>query len=148
MPTPQGTAPTAMTMNDAATTPLSARYRPFPAPTKAWTTCVFSPNPDTLAITPREAIMRNWIAGVMTVLGSILVIAGAAVVAVRAAAPRGEEPDHEAAPPARATARLVRAARRVNAADRLIAWGVLLLVLAAITNGAISFNLGVSATSR
>jgi hypothetical protein len=101
--------------------------------------------------------MRNWIAGVMTVLGSLLVLAGGAVVAIRATTPEPEEP--ERVPVTQSTmevgatsrnpsSRVVGAARRVNAADRLIAWGILLLVLAAITTGAISFSLGASAASK
>jgi hypothetical protein len=110
-----------------------------------------------LCLTPWEAKMRNWIAGVMTVLGSLLVLAGGAVVAVRAATPDRDEPETvpvrqpgmEVGVPSRGSpSRILGAARRVTAADRLIAWGILLLVLAAITTGAISFTLGASATSK
>jgi hypothetical protein len=108
-------------------------------------------------LTPWEATMRNWIAGVMTVLGSLLVLAGGAVVAIRAATPDRDEPEHvpvsqpamEVGTVARSPqSRVLGVARRVTAADRLIAWGIVLLVLAAVTTGAISFNLGASATSR
>ena len=103
--------------------------------------------------------MRNWIAGIMTVLGSLLVIAGAVVVALKAATPGDNGHDHEHVPvhqpamevgatPIRASARLRRAVHRVPAADRLIGWGIVLLVLAAITAGAIAFTLGASAASR
>jgi len=103
--------------------------------------------------------MRNWIAGIMTVLGSLLVLAGAAVVALKAAAPPADADDHDhvpvhrpgmevGVPRVRTTARILRAARRVPDADRLIGWGVLLLLLAAITAGAIAFNLGASAASK
>jgi hypothetical protein len=113
----------------------------------------------TLSITPTEATMRNWIAGIMTVLGSLLVLAGAAVVAVQAATPDADGHDHEHVPvnqptmevgaiPVSRSARLLRVARRVRAADRLIAWGVVLLVLAAVTSGAIAFNVGASAASK
>jgi hypothetical protein len=104
-------------------------------------------------LTPWEATMRNWIAGVMTVLGSLLVLAGGAVVAIRAIASEQEEPVTQPAmevgvAPRNPTSRIIGVARRVNAADRLIAWGIVLLVLAAITTGAISFNLGASAASK
>jgi hypothetical protein len=103
--------------------------------------------------------MRNWIAGAMTVLGSLLILAGAVAVALKAARPDDDGHDHQHVPvhqppmevgvtPIRTSARLLRAVGRVGAADRLIAWGVLLLVLAAVTAGAISFNLGASAASR
>jgi hypothetical protein len=93
---------------------------------------------------------------VMTVLGSLLVLAGGAVVAIRAITSE-EAPDpvpvtqpamEVGVTPRNPRSRIVGAARRVNAADRLIAWGIVLLVLAAITTGAISFNLGASAASR
>jgi hypothetical protein len=101
--------------------------------------------------------MRNWIAGVMTVLGSLLVLAGGAVVAIRATTSEPEEPERVpvtqpamevGVAPRNPTSRIIGTARRVNAADRLIAWWIVLLVLAAITTGAISFNLGASAASR
>lgn len=97
--------------------------------------------------------MRNWIAGVMTVLGSLLVLAGGAVVAIRAIASEPEEAVTQPAMevgvvPRNPSSRIIGVARRVNAADRLIAWGIVLLVLAAITTGAISFNLGASAASK
>jgi hypothetical protein len=107
--------------------------------------------------TPWEAMMRNWIAGVMTVLGSLLVLAGGAVVAVRATMSEPDEPERVpvtqpamevGVTPRNPTSRIIGTARRVNAADRLIAWGIVLLVLAAITTGAISFNLGASAASK
>lgn len=103
--------------------------------------------------------MRNWIAGIMTALGSLLVLAGAVVFALKAAAPPESADDHAhvpvhrpamevGVPPVSATERLLRAARRAAPADRLIGWGVVLLLLAAITAGAIAFNLGASAASR
>jgi hypothetical protein len=113
-----------------------------------------------LSVTPSEGnTMRNWIAGVMTVLGSLLVLAGAAVVALKAATPDSGKHDHDQVPvgrpgmevgaaPVGLSDRVARVARRVSGADHLIAWGVLLLVLAAVTAGAISFNLGASAASK
>lgn len=102
--------------------------------------------------------MRDWIAAVMTVLGTLMVLAGAAVIVARALAPAGPpEPALADRPtgeiPVVTTAvgpsgRLLGAVRRIQAADRLIAWGVLLLVLAAVAAGAISFNLGANAGTR
>jgi hypothetical protein len=44
--------------------------------------------------------------------------------------------------------RLLVAVRRMPEADRLIAWGILLLVLGAVAAGAISFNLGANAGTQ
>jgi hypothetical protein len=90
--------------------------------------------------------MRGWIAGVMTVLGVLLVLAGGAVVALKALGESGDT-TVDVAETGR-TSRLVAVARRIQPSDRLIAWGVLLLLLAAVAGGAISFNLGLSAVSR
>jgi hypothetical protein len=87
--------------------------------------------------------MREWIAGAMAVLGTLLVISGGAVIIVKAvqpSAPPAEEAEQPA--PARAEGRLFTALRGLPAADRLIGWGVVLLVLGAIATGAINFNIG------
>jgi hypothetical protein len=98
--------------------------------------------------------MRDWIAGVMLVLGTLLVLAGAAVVVMKAlgsAVPAGTgdpaEPTqevHRVGP----SARVFGAVRRMPAADRLIAWGIVLLVLAAIAAGAMAFNLSADAGTK
>ncbi|GAA5183172.1 hypothetical protein GCM10023322_21830 [Rugosimonospora acidiphila] len=128
--------------------------------------------------------MRNWIAGAMTILGSLLVIGGAVTVILRAwwkpATEAAEAPVTAAepapvsaastvgtdlfgtttlpspyavsAPPAEphpvsappSTAEPTRGPRpfgRFDAPERLIAWGIVLLVLAAVAAGAISFDL-------
>jgi hypothetical protein len=91
--------------------------------------------------------MRNWIAGVMTVLGVLLVLGGGAVVALKALAATGGEATVDTSGPSRSS-RFVAAMRRVQASDRLIGWGIVLLLLAAVAGGAISFNLGLSAVSK
>lgn len=96
--------------------------------------------------------MRDWIAGSMAVLGTLLVLSGGAVIVLRALRPSatGTAADETTAaePAARPTTRLVNAVRRMPAADRLIGWGVVLLVLGAVAAGAISFNLGAEAGTR
>lgn len=100
--------------------------------------------------------MRDWIAAVMMVLGTLMVLGGAAVIAVRALAPVGapqaalpDQPTGEIpVAPVGPSSRILGAVRRIQAADRLIAWGVLLLILAAVAAGAISFNLGANAGTR
>jgi hypothetical protein len=114
--------------------------------------------------------MRNWIAGAMTVLGTLLVLGGAVTIILRAwwkpvaegateTAPTASPAPSSIggdlfgtptpAPPAPAApARPVRPFGRLDAPERLIAWGIVLLVLAAVAAGAIGFDLGASAPVR
>jgi len=96
--------------------------------------------------------MRDWIAAAMTVLGTLLVLSGAAIIILRAWGTRPEKPAVDGVEPATTTVtepatteRATRSLLRLGPPDRLIAWGILLLVLAAIAAGAISFELGASA---
>src|SRR5689334_17878251 len=97
--------------------------------------------------------MRDWIAVIIAVLGVLLVLAGATLILLRAlpsrpAAPASSlEGDSDAVTvvtpaPAPVTARIASAWKEPTPADRLIFWGIILLVLAAIAAGAITFNLG------
>jgi hypothetical protein len=98
--------------------------------------------------------MQDWIAGSMAVLGTLLVLAGGTVIVLKAlgigasgeATPPGEA-GTQYLPPASGS-RFGLALRRMTAADRLIGWGLLLLVLGAVAAGAISFNLGAEAGTR
>ncbi len=111
--------------------------------------------------------MRDWIAGAMTVLGTLLVLSGAAIIILRAWGERPETPTPApstvdplavdplatvttTAPPTATPLpeRGARALYRLGPPDRLILWGILLLVLAAIAAGAIGFELGASATAK
>jgi hypothetical protein len=103
--------------------------------------------------------MRNWVAGVMLVLGALLVIAGAVVLVLKAqiaGPPRpaaeggpggeggrvdGDTGSTRGAPMAERARRLGTVVGRLGEGHRLIAWGVLLLVLAAVAAGAVGFNL-------
>lgn len=94
--------------------------------------------------------MRDWIAGSMAVLGTLLVLSGGVVIVLRALRP---EPVMEAQANAETTVlstgtRLANAVRNMPAADRLIGWGIVLLVLGAVAAGAISFNFGANAGTR
>jgi hypothetical protein len=92
--------------------------------------------------------MRDWIAGAMSVLGVLLVLAGAGAIVLRAfAAPSAADATAEVAPAGTRT-RTMRAIRDMPAADRLILWGVVLLVLAAIAAGAIGIRLDATAGTR
>ena len=108
--------------------------------------------------------MQNSIAGAMAVLGVVLVLAGAGAIILKAMRP--DEAAETAGPAdsagtgmadatvvirprpsASSPSRLLGVAARFPAADRLIAWGTLLLILAAVAAGAISFHFGVDANS-
>jgi len=82
--------------------------------------------------------MRDWIAVIVAVLGVLLVLAGAVLIVLQSL-PRSGEPAAEEPP---AAGRLLAAVKNPTPADRLIFWGIVLLVLAAVAAGAISFELG------
>jgi len=85
--------------------------------------------------------MRDWISALFAVLGSLMVLAGGTITVVKTVAP--VQVDETA--PGNA---LVKRFRRLNGADRLVLWGVVLLFLAAIAAGAIAFNFGAEAGTR
>jgi hypothetical protein len=105
-----------------------------------------------------EKDMQNWIAGAMTVLGTLLVLSGAGIIILRAWPRAGAAPAEAAAPDATGTTvgtvdvtdadRGARALRRLGPPDRLIAWGIVLLVLAALAAGAIGFELGANVPAK
>jgi hypothetical protein len=97
--------------------------------------------------------IKNWIAFIMAVLGAAMVVGGAAVILFRAlktvssATPGPDSSvDLDTAPTAPVgpkpsfLRRVWRSARALDSADRLIAWGIVLLVLGALAAGAIGFN--------
>ncbi|GGM35394.1 hypothetical protein ACFFX1_44025 [Dactylosporangium sucinum] len=102
--------------------------------------------------------MRDWISVIVAVLGVLLVLAGSALIVMRALAvgerpapavpPADESPTADVSvltpTPAPVRTRLVDAVKNPSPADRLIFWGIILLVLAAVAAGAISFSLGAS----
>ncbi len=95
--------------------------------------------------------MKDWIAGLLAVLGTLLVLAGATVTVVKTLTP--DPAGAATTDPLGGTAatngnRFSRWLHRINAADRLIGWGVILLALGAVAAGAIEFNLGASAGTR
>jgi hypothetical protein len=101
--------------------------------------------------------MQNWIAGAMTVLGTLLVLSGAGIIILRAW-PRPGAAAAEGGPDATGVGttavdvsdadRGARALRRLGAPDRLIGWGIVLLVLAALAAGAIGFELGANVPAK
>lgn len=86
--------------------------------------------------------MQDWIAGLLAVLGTILVLAGGTITVFKTIGPTPA--GHEAEDNTSGNA-IMNRLRRLGGADRLVAWGVVLLVLGAIAAGAISFDLGASA---
>ena len=104
--------------------------------------------------------MRDWIAVIITVLGALLVLAGATLILLRALPVRQPAPASGPADAAESeavtqvvpevvpvSARIAGAWKAPTPADRLIFWGIVLLVLAAIAAGAITFNLGAAGGS-
>ncbi len=85
--------------------------------------------------------MRDWVSALLAILGSLMVLAGGTITVVKTIA---AEPVDETAP----GNALIRRFRKLNGADRLVLWGVILLLLAAIAAGAISFNFGAEAGTR
>jgi hypothetical protein len=102
--------------------------------------------------------MRDWIAVIVAVLGVLLVLAGAVLFVLQALPERRLAPAPVApvadnadtvvvdAPPTAPVeplgSRLIGAVKSPTPADRLIFWGIMLLVLSAIAAGAISFDFG------
>jgi len=93
--------------------------------------------------------MQNLIAGTMAVLAALLVISGGTIMVLRALNqndPSITEVTAETAPASSTGSnRLMRVAKGMPPAERLIGWGIVLFVVAAVAAGAISFNLGANA---
>jgi hypothetical protein len=83
--------------------------------------------------------MKDFIAALLAILGTLLVLAGATVTVLKTVGPVPADG------PTSGGGRIAGWLRKLNGADRLVAWGVVLLLIAAIASGAISFNLGASA---
>jgi hypothetical protein len=88
--------------------------------------------------------MRDWIAGAMAVLGTLLVLSGGAVIVLKAlgigTSPGAEQSEETPSYLTSGRGRLGNALHRMSSADRLIGWGIVLLVIAAVAAGAIAFN--------
>jgi len=88
--------------------------------------------------------MQNWIAGLLAVLGTLLVLAGGAITTLHNIGPTpAPAAQHTASRPT-----LLARLRLLGGADRLLLWGVVLLVIAAIAADALSFNLGATAGTK
>jgi hypothetical protein len=113
--------------------------------------------------------MEDWIAGAMAVLGTLLVLAGGALIVLRTLGhlpqpaspeplpaadaptlpgvkPLGGPDAGEAVDPERD--RDDRPWWRLSPANQLLAWGIVLLVLASLAAGLISFDVGLSTGAR
>lgn len=106
--------------------------------------------------------MEDWIAGTFAVLGTLMVLAGAALIVLKTLGRLNSLPDADTQPldgalgggiagPAPepggvAGRRLFR--RRLSLPSQLIGWGILLLVLAALTVGLISFGVSLDAGTQ
>ncbi len=93
--------------------------------------------------------MRDWIAGAIGVLGALLVLGGAATILSRAWFNRPPAEEQSTSTTPSYTVGDVRGRlARLSPPERLIAWGAVLLVLAAIAAGAIGFTLGAAAPAK
>lgn len=109
--------------------------------------------------------MQDWIAGSLAVLGTLMVLAGSTLIVLKTMGRMGALPDAATQPlggalgsgqssghgsgqgePATVPEGMTRSwfLRRLNPSTQLIAWGVLLLVLAAMTVDLIVFEFGVT----
>jgi hypothetical protein len=92
--------------------------------------------------------MRDWIAGAIGLLCALLVLGGAATILSRAwfNRPPAEEPTTSST--SYGVGEIKGRLARLSPPERLIAWGAILLVLAAIAAGAIGFSLGAAAPAK
>jgi len=92
--------------------------------------------------------MRDWIAGAMIVLGTVLVLGGASALFSRTWFNKPAAEEAPTTPTPYGAAEKTKSLLRLSAPDRLIAWGIVLMVLAAIAAGAIGFDLGAAAPAK
>ena len=94
--------------------------------------------------------MADWIGFSMALLGAVLVLAGAALIFLNAQRqlrtapgdPYGTDTTATAAPAERGIVRRIfGAVRSTPDADRLIAWGLVLLFIGALASGSIRFGI-------
>lgn len=91
--------------------------------------------------------MEDWISGTFAVLGTLLVLAGGTLIVLRTLGLVRATPPAEPAPPDPPAGRRF-SLRRLTPSTQLIGWGVLLLVVAALTVGVVSFGVSLEAGSR
>jgi hypothetical protein len=93
--------------------------------------------------------MQDWIAGTFTVLGTVLVLAGATLIVLKALGRLNQQanaetvrfssPPAEGGEPERIGRRMLL--RRLSPATQLIGWGIVLLVVAAFAAQLIGFTI-------
>jgi hypothetical protein len=86
--------------------------------------------------------MRDWIAGAMAVLGTLLVLSGAAIIISRAWFNKPPEETTAPTTPSYGAEKQTRSLLRFSPPDRLIVWGIVLLALATVAAGAIGLEVG------
>jgi hypothetical protein len=98
--------------------------------------------------------MEDWITGVFAVLGTLMVLAGGTLIVLRTVGRLGglADPATPGGSPATTVADQSGgrrfSLRRLSPASQLIGWGVVLLVVAALTVGVISFGFSLEAGTR
>lgn len=91
--------------------------------------------------------MEDWISGTFAVLGTLMVLAGASLIVFRTLGWLGRAAQPETTPPEPASGRRF-SLRRLSPPTQLIGWGMVLLVVAAVTVGVISFGISLEAGSE
>jgi hypothetical protein len=89
--------------------------------------------------------MADWISGTFAVLGTLMVLAGGALIVLRTLGRLTDPTPTEPSEPAPGGPGRRVLLRRLSPATQLIAWGVVLLVVAALTVGLVSFGISLEA---
>src|SRR5690242_18375979 len=102
--------------------------------------------------------MRNWIAGAMTVLGVLLIVGGGGIIILRNWPKLGSDStdgtgtvaggEFSATPARTDVARVSSGLRTLGPPERLMGWGVVLLILAAVTACGGTFQISSSVPGR
>ena len=93
--------------------------------------------------------MRSAVAIILAILGTLLVLSGAAALWASALTkPQAADGTDPTVPPPSRTEKTAEALSRVRAPDRLIIWGVVLLALSAVASGAIQIAASASAGNQ
>jgi hypothetical protein len=92
--------------------------------------------------------MRDWIAGALIVLGTLLVLGGATTIISGIWFNRPTVQEAPTVPTPYGAAEKAKSLLRDSPANQLIFWGIILLVIAAVATGAIGFDLGAAAPAK
>jgi hypothetical protein len=93
--------------------------------------------------------LRNAISIIMAILGTVLILSGAAAMwAAALTKPRAADGPEGTTPAPTRTERTIDMVSRVPGPERLIIWGVVLLALSAVASGAITIAASATAGNQ